>query len=179
MDIKQYLAIRAERSKNLVIGCGTTPERVMMGTMPGTACSLGSDHHNDFTVDVSSDASPNLTLDFSQSKGSDLLAQGKGHFDKVTFEYLNRGPRNRFSEAEVKGWIEGADTMLKDKSGEILFYNGDSRYRAQARSAMEERGYTVTDVKEDPSTTSPNGHVYCKGKKDDSLTSQFWRLFGG
>jgi hypothetical protein len=173
LNVQQYLEIRHERPKNLVIGCGTTPQQVTMGTMAGTACSLGSDHHNDFTVDLSNDAGANLTLDFARYKDSELHEHGNGQFDTVAFEYLNRGPRNRFSEAEIDRFIEGADALL-NKSGKITFYNGDRNYRAQARTAMEARGYTVTDKVDPPTLENPQGHIYCEGVKNTSK----WSLSG-
>lgn len=170
LDIASYLAIRSERPKNLVIGCGASPQRVYMGAMQGTLCSLRSDHHNDFTVDLSPDAGANLTLDFTNYKNTELHTQGKGQFDTVTFEYLNRGPRDRFSEAEITRWIEGADALLKP-SGTIRFYNGDRKYCLQAESAMRTRGFSVIEKIEPPSQDNPHGHMYREGTKAPSFIS--------
>ncbi|MBN3845835.1 hypothetical protein G3N58_03190 [Paraburkholderia sp. Ac-20342] len=170
LNIREYLVIRHERTKNLVIGCGTTPQQVTMDTMQGTACTNRSDHHNDFTVDISPDAGANLTLDFADYKNSELYEHGKGRFDTVAFEYLNRGPRDRFSQTEIDGWIEGADTLL-NKSGKVIFYNGDGSYRAQARAALEARGYKVTEITHPPTSKYPYGQVYCEGVKDTSMLS--------
>lgn len=151
-SVQEYLQARKDSTKTLVVGCGTTPQRVMMGKMQGMECSRGQNHDKDFTVDLSKDAGADLVMDFVLFSGSDLHNHGKGQFDTVAFEYLNRGPRDRFTPTHIDMWINGADALL-NKSGKVVFYSFDNKYLDSAKEAMQKRGYTVTEHSVPPDGT--------------------------
>lgn len=175
-SVQEYLQANMDRPKTLVVGCGTTPESVLMGKMHGTQCSRGLNHERDFTVDISKDAGADLVMDFVLFSGSDLRNHGARQFDTVEFEYLNRGPRDRFTSTHVDMWINGADTLLKD-SGTATFYSHHAPYLQYARQAMEKRGYTVTDhsVPANGTPTNRHGHRYCTGVKPASSSWLSWK----
>lgn len=175
-SVTEYLNNNLIAKKVLVVGCGMTPEKVIMGTGPtamaGLTCSLGRHHINDFTVDISADAGADLTINLLQKRvvNADLETlikletQGFRRFDEVHFEYLSKGlpGKNRdnvFSQDEISAGITSAHNLLKS-GGKIVFYNGDIQYRNMAMQKMNELGYKgVTDQSE-------GGHIYCEGLKN-------------
>ncbi len=174
-SVQDYLHARKDSTKTLVVGCGTTPQRVMMGKMQGMECSRGQSHDKDFTVDLSKDAGADLVMDFVLFSGSDLHNHGKGQFDTVAFEYLNRGPRDRFTPTHIDMWINGADALL-NKSGKVVFYSFDNTYLESAKEAMHKRGYTVTEHSVPPDGTPANRHGqrYCEGVKPAGWSLPGW-----
>lgn len=178
--VLKYLNDTSIPKKTLVVGCGSTPSQVMMGKMQGVDCSRGKDHAKDFTIDVSPKARADLTMDLVMFNSSDLGNYGAGKFNSVEFEYLNRGPRDRFSDKHVDAWINGADALLS-KQGEITFFSGDKQYIAFARASMEKRGYTVTDhaVEGDGTPGNKHGHRFCVGVKPDPQPKDFMSWLRG
>lgn len=175
--VQEYLEAHKDSTKTLVVGCGTTPQHVMMGQMQGGECSRGQSHDKDFTVDLSKDAGADLVVDFVLYSGTDLHNHGKGQFDTVAFEYLNRGSRDRFTPTHIDLWIKGADALLNN-SGKVVFYSFHDKYLEHAKEAMLKRGYTVTEHSIPPDGTPANrhGHRYCEGVKPAEPTG--WGLPG-
>ncbi|RQU48913.1 hypothetical protein DF143_37290 [Burkholderia cenocepacia] len=172
-SVKEYLG-QHPQDRMLTVGCGQTPEQVTMGSMGVSEipCSLGRRHEHDFTVDISPDAHADLTMDFILYSGSDLYRHGENQFDTVSFEYLNRGPKNPFKDAHIDLWISGANKLLR-RNGRILFYSFDDGYIGAAKNAMLRLGYKVEEKQEEPNGTAENryGHRYCQGTKP---TSWLW-----
>lgn len=161
--------------KTLVIGCGRTPENVVMGfganAMDGTQCSLNRRHSKDFTIDISRDAAPNLVVNLLQKKTInadlekliELEVKGFRKFDEVIFEYLAKGlpgkkRENTFLTEEIDAGIVSANNLLK-VGGKIIFYNGCDEYRGMAINKMNDLGYKEVAEKR------ANGHIYCEGTK--------------
>jgi hypothetical protein len=128
VKFEEYLLNSHHKAKTLVVGCEKTPERASTAlNIPGIPCSLGRDHLDDFTIDISPYASPNMIMDFVNWRGSELHTFGIGQLDSVEFEYISRGPRNPFHDEHIRLWLEGADALLKPM-GVINYYSGDDRY---------------------------------------------------
>lgn len=169
-SVLEYLGRPANSRKVLIVGCGTTPQHVTMGsgamTIPGIACSLGRAHSRDFTLDVSADAGADLVIDLVTFHGTELGQYGYGRFDQVDFEYLNRGPAQPFSDQHIRLWIDAADKLLKP-GGKIVFYSGSTQYRNVAKSRMVELGYRCAEEALKPDGTPGNkyGHIFCYGVK--------------
>lgn len=166
-DIHVYLNTNSTE-KRLIIGCGTTPERVMMGTMPGMPCYFGCSHETDFTIDISPDAGADMEIDLVTFRGTALGIYGKGKFDTIIFEQPNRGTKkveladgrsrlrpNPFSSGHINLWIEAADFLLKP-AGKIIFYSGGQDYLCAAESRMLALGYQVNNTRFIP----PSGDVH-------------------
>jgi hypothetical protein len=174
-SVTDYLNNNPTERKVLVVGCGSTPENVTMGVgnneMHGVRCSLGRKHNNDFTIDISTEAGADLTINLLEKKtvNSNLEErikfeiQGFRKFDDVHFEYLCKGlpgknRENVFSSDEIETGIVSAHNLLK-VGGKITFYNGSDNYRSIAVKKMNELGYgNVADK-------LVSGHRYCEGTK--------------
>uniref|UniRef100_UPI0035C74519 hypothetical protein n=1 Tax=Serratia quinivorans TaxID=137545 RepID=UPI0035C74519 len=167
IQFKEYLLSPHPKAKTLVIGCGKTPEKANTAlNIPGIPCSLGRDHLDDFTIDISPYASPNLVMDFVNWKGTDLHLYGLGRLDSIEFEYINRGPRNPFQEEHIRLWLEGADALLKPM-GVINYYSGEDRHINIAMNFFKERRYQVDKVIIPRANVVGNmyGHKFCQAKK--------------
>lgn len=139
----------------------------------GEKCSLGSDHRNDFTVDISADAGADAVINFlpdssiepdmaNHTKLSKFAIQGLGKFDEVKFEYLSKGlpgpdRKNVFSEVEIHSGISAAHNLLK-AGGKISFYNGSKNYLDMAKAKLKALGYKISTIEE-------GTHKYCQGIK--------------
>lgn len=177
-SISHYLG-SAKPPKVLVVGCGSTPQNVTMGSgekaIQGISCSLGRTHSQDFTLDVSTDANADLTIDLVTFQGTELGVYGRGRFDQVDFEYLCGGLRHRFSQQHIRLWIDAADKLLKP-TGTIVFYSGCTEYLHVARGRMIELGYKCVDTVIEPDGTPKNmcGHRFCQGvKRNGWMASMF------
>lgn len=167
IQFKEYLLMPHPKAKTLVIGCGKTPEKANTAlNIPGIPCSLGRDHLDDFTIDISPYASPNLVMDFVNWKGTDLYLYGLGRLDSIEFEYINRGPRNPFQEEHIRLWLEGADALLKPM-GVVNYYSGEDRHINIAMNFFREKRYQVDKVIIPRANVAGNmyGHKFCQAKK--------------
>lgn len=169
-SVLDYLNHNPDARKVLIVGCGMTPESVIMGSghtaIPGISCSLGRRHSRDFTIDVSPDATADLTIDLVTYRGTELGIYGQGRFDAVEFEYINRGVGQPFSSGHIGLWINAANQLLK-LGGKIVFYSGDSGYREIVKSTMTELGYKAIErsIPRDGSPGNRYGHIFCEGEK--------------
>ncbi|WP_143515810.1 RHS repeat domain-containing protein [Pseudomonas sp. R37(2017)] len=174
--VLRYLETHKDRQRTLVVGCGATPQNVTsMGGVTGGACSLGSSHEHDFTVDIDAGANADLTADLVTYRGTDLGRHGLLQFDVVSFEYLFRGTRNPFKDEHIQAWIQAADALLRP-GAEAFFFNGHAPYREVAAQELKRLGYSVREEGSKPG--SRHGHVFVAGKKPGgSLLSRIGKLF--
>jgi insecticidal toxin complex protein TccC len=172
----QYLEAHKNSQRTLVVGCGATPQNVTsMGGIPGGACSLGSTHEHDFTVDIDAGANADLTADLVTYRGTDLGRDGLQQFDVISFEYLFRGTRNPFKNEHIQAWIQAADALSRP-GAEVFFFNGHAPYREVAAQELRRLSYSVREESSNPGKRS--GHVFVVGKKPgNSLFSKISKLF--
>ncbi|CRM45496.1 RHS repeat-associated core domain protein [Pseudomonas sp. 31 R 17] len=154
--IQRYLRKVPPGQRNLVVGCGASPEGTTVMGFSGTSCSLGSTHARDFTVDIDSGARPDLAFDFTLYKGTPLGINGPGQFDTVSFEYLNRGPRHPFTQNHFDVWFNAANELLVP-GGEVRFYNAHQPYLDLAVVQLKKRGYSI--VKRNVTEAGANRHI--------------------
>ncbi|PYY70145.1 hypothetical protein CRX42_12870 [Pseudomonas jessenii] len=172
----QYLAAHKNSQRTLVVGCGASPQNVTsMGGIRGGACSLGSSHEHDFTVDIDAGANADLTADLVTYRGTDLGRDGLQQFDVISFEYLFRGPRNPFKNEHIQAWIQAADALSRP-GAEVFFFNGHAPYREVAAQELRRLSYSVREESSNPGNR--RGHVFVVGKKPgNSLFSKIRKLF--
>ncbi|WGK60090.1 hypothetical protein [Pantoea sp. SS70] len=166
-ELQCYLNSMQPSAKVLVIGCGRTPQNALTATnIPNMACSLGRNHKDHFTIDVSENASPDLVMDFVGWNGSELGVFGLGKFDAVEFEYISRGPRHPFRPLHIQLWLQGADMLLKP-GGLIQYYSGDDRQLQVVATNLAAKGYRLDKVEIPANSTAGNlyGHKFIQAKK--------------
>jgi insecticidal toxin complex protein TccC len=172
----QYLEAHKNSQRTLVVGCGASPQNVTsMGGIRGGACSLGSSHEHDFTVDIDAGANADLTADLVTYRGTDLGRDGLQQFDVISFEYLFRGPRNPFKNEHIQAWIQAADALSRP-GAEVFFFNGHAPYREVAAQELRRLNYSVREESSNPGNR--RGHVFVVGKKPgSSFFSKISKLF--